>query len=228
VNRLTLTAIVTSGALALSAAHGAVETSPKLGDCQAALAGSWQLGWGTPIVVYGSVDLRADGRMAHNEKEGSWSCHGTAVTLTWDDGKSVDRMLLTADGRTMRGSNGTGTLQVQATRTVPIQELSELKTRIASGDFGNIHAVVITRNGKTLDEWYFSGTDERRGTPLGDITFTANTLHDVRSVTKSITSILFGIALHDGAIKSLDQPVLDFFPEYPDLRTPDRMQIRSR
>lgn len=229
-NRLALTAIVTSVALASSAGHAAVAapTSPKPVDCQQAIPGSWQWGWGTPIVVYGTVDFRADKRMTYNDKEGTWRCDGVTATLTWDGGKSVNRMVLAADGRTMRGTNGTGTLQVQATRTVPIQALSELKSRIASGDFGNIHSVVIMRNGKRLHEWYFSGSDERLGRRLGNITFTADTLHDVRSVTKSVTSILFGIALHDGAIKNLDQPVLDFFPEYPDLHTPDHMQIRLR
>jgi CubicO group peptidase (beta-lactamase class C family) len=34
------------------------------------------------------------------------------------------------------------------------------------------------------------------------------------SVTKSITSALVGIALQQGYLKSLDQKVLDFFPEY--------------
>jgi CubicO group peptidase (beta-lactamase class C family) len=47
-------------------------------------------------------------------------------------------------------------------------------------------------------------------------------------VTKSVVSILFGLAMSHGAIKSLDQPVLDYFPEYQDLRTPERMKIRLR
>lgn len=36
----------------------------------------------------------------------------------------------------------------------------------------------------------------------------------VMSVTKSIISILIGIALDQGLIKNVNQPVLDFFPEY--------------
>lgn len=34
------------------------------------------------------------------------------------------------------------------------------------------------------------------------------------SVTKSILSILIGIAIDKGYIKSIHQPILDFFPDY--------------
>lgn len=34
------------------------------------------------------------------------------------------------------------------------------------------------------------------------------------SVTKSIVSMLFGIALGKGCIKNLDEKVIDFFPNY--------------
>lgn len=36
----------------------------------------------------------------------------------------------------------------------------------------------------------------------------------VMSVTKSVVSLLIGIAVDQGLIKSVEQPVLDFFPEY--------------
>jgi CubicO group peptidase (beta-lactamase class C family) len=63
---------------------------------------------------------------------------------------------------------------------------------------------------------------------LGTIKFDLETLHDVRSVTKSIISLLFGIAMADHAIVSLDSPVLDYFPEYKDLQTSERRKIRLR
>lgn len=40
-----------------------------------------------------------------------------------------------------------------------------------------------------------------------------DTLH-VMSVTKSVVSLLIGIAIDRGLIKSIEQPVLDFFPDY--------------
>ena len=65
-----------------------------------------------------------------------------------------------------------------------------------------------------MADWYFEGTDEERGRLLGTVKFGPETLHDVRSVTKSIVSLLVGIAMADHAIESLDSPVLDYFPEY--------------
>ena len=44
-------------------------------------------------------------------------------------------------------------------------------------------------------------------------------------MTKSVTSLLVGIALQRGWITTLDTPVLDFFPEYADLRTPEKSAI---
>jgi CubicO group peptidase (beta-lactamase class C family) len=41
-----------------------------------------------------------------------------------------------------------------------------------------------------------------------------NTQHDLHSVTKSVVSTLIEIAIYEGYIESVDQPILDFFPEY--------------
>lgn len=106
--------------------------------------------------------------------------------------------------------------------------LAELTDDIRAGEYLNIHSLLVVRDGKLVFEEYFAGPDERRGDPLGVISFDANTLHDGRSVTKSVTSIVFGAAIAEGAIESTDMPVLDFFPEYADLKTPERMSIRLR
>jgi CubicO group peptidase (beta-lactamase class C family) len=76
----------------------------------------------------------------------------------------------------------------------------------------NVHAVLIERDGHLVYEEYFSGQDERRGRPLGMVTFTREMTHDIRSVTKSVVSALVGIAAGSGAIRSLDTPLLDYFP----------------
>jgi CubicO group peptidase (beta-lactamase class C family) len=85
---------------------------------------------------------------------------------------------------------------------------------------------VITRNNRLVFEEYFSGRDETWGRPLGDVRFGPETRHDLRSVTKSIVSLLYGIADGDGRVAKAECPLLDVFPEYADLRDePARLKI---
>ena len=65
-----------------------------------------------------------------------------------------------------------------------------------------VHAILIERGGKLIYESYFDGFDERWGQPLGRVSMTANSKHDLRSITKSVVSGLTGIALSEGAITS--------------------------
>jgi CubicO group peptidase (beta-lactamase class C family) len=52
------------------------------------------------------------------------------------------------------------------------------------------------------------------------------TRHDLRSVTKSVTSLLYGIALGDGLVPAPDEPLLRSFPQYPDLAAdPQRAEL---
>jgi hypothetical protein len=62
----------------------------------------------------------------------------------------------------------------------------------------NVHGIVALRKGRTVFERYFTGTDEVWGRPLGTVEFKTDTLHDMRSVTKSIVGLLYGIALGQG------------------------------
>ena len=92
----------------------------------------------------------------------------------------------------------------------------------------NVHSVVVVRHGKLVFEHYFSGRDEHFGVDAGEVAFGPETRHDARSVTKSITSLLVGIAIDHGWIKSVDESVVSFFPQYADLRTPERSRITLR
>jgi CubicO group peptidase (beta-lactamase class C family) len=106
--------------------------------------------------------------------------------------------------------------------------IAKLTADIRAGKYSNIHSLLVVRSGKLVVEEYFQGEDERRGQPLGNVRFDAATLHDLRSVSKSVTSALFGIAVASGAIADVEAPVLSYFPELKDLQTPDRMRIRLR
>jgi CubicO group peptidase (beta-lactamase class C family) len=106
--------------------------------------------------------------------------------------------------------------------------IAKLTADIRAGKYSNIHSLLVLRSGKVVAEEYFQGEDERRGQPLGPVRFDASTLHDLRSVTKSVTSALFGIAVASGAIPDIEAPALSYFPEYKDLQTADRLRIRLR
>jgi CubicO group peptidase (beta-lactamase class C family) len=92
----------------------------------------------------------------------------------------------------------------------------------------NIHGIVVVRHGKLLFEHYRMGEDECWGEPLGNVIHGPESKHDLRSVTKSVTSLLLGIALERKLIGSIDDPVLGWFPEYADLRTPEKERISLR
>jgi CubicO group peptidase (beta-lactamase class C family) len=97
----------------------------------------------------------------------------------------------------------------------------ELAARLAegvrSGEMANLHAVVLVRRGQLVLEHYAPGQDARWGTPLGRVEHGPTTLHDLRSVSKSVVGLLYGIALAEGRVPDLDTPVLSLFPAYADL-----------
>jgi CubicO group peptidase (beta-lactamase class C family) len=97
--------------------------------------------------------------------------------------------------------------------------------RFKSWTEANVHAVLVIRHGKLVYERYFTGADERLGHSLGTVAFDAATRHDLRSITKSVTALLLGIAIGKGLIAGVDQPVLGQFPEYADLRSPENDRI---
>ena len=63
-----------------------------------------------------------------------------------------------------------------------------------------VDSVMIVRHGQIVAEAYYAPS-------------TADTRFSIYSATKSVTSALVGIALERGYIKSIDQPVLSFFPD---------------
>jgi CubicO group peptidase (beta-lactamase class C family) len=93
---------------------------------------------------------------------------------------------------------------------------------------GNVHSVLVVRHGKLVFEHYFTGSDEHLGEPVGDVTFGPDIRHDARSMTKSVTDLLVGIAIDRGYIKSIGQSVFSFFPQYSDLRTLEKDRITLR
>ncbi|MFY9957368.1 serine hydrolase domain-containing protein [Bradyrhizobium sp.] len=92
-----------------------------------------------------------------------------------------------------------------------------LDKAVAEKRIWNLHSVIVVRNGRLLLERYFDGEDDARGKPLGVVSFKPDTLHDLRSASKSIVGLVYGIALAAGKVPSPDQPLMQSFPEYADL-----------
>jgi CubicO group peptidase (beta-lactamase class C family) len=103
--------------------------------------------------------------------------------------------------------------------------LDELAVRIRAHPEFNIHSVLVVKDEKLAFEEYFSGTDQDWGTDLGNLTFGLNTRHDLRSVSKSVTSALIGIAIAEGKLPSTETTVPELFPQYADHIAPDKRSI---
>lgn len=86
---------------------------------------------------------------------------------------------------------------------------------ILKGTYPNVHSLLIFRHGKLVYENYFTGEDVERGVgPLGVIKHSSDTLHDIRSISKTVVAMAVLVAHSQGKIKRLDQPVSTFFPEH--------------
>ncbi|MEK3994594.1 serine hydrolase [Psychrobacillus sp. FSL K6-2365] len=68
-------------------------------------------------------------------------------------------------------------------------------------EYSNISGVVIIKDESLIYEKYFDG-------------YTKDDVLHIASVTKSIISVLIGIAIDKGYIKNVEQKVLEFFPDY--------------
>jgi CubicO group peptidase (beta-lactamase class C family) len=92
--------------------------------------------------------------------------------------------------------------------------LNKMSTKISEQVYPNIHSLLIAKNGKLFYEKYFNGKDQNWGSDLGVVVYNDTTLHDLRSITKSIISACIGIAIQEGLINNVDEKVSKFFPEY--------------
>lgn len=88
------------------------------------------------------------------------------------------------------------------------QEISALKAEVNSivaeantGTYGEIHSLLVFKNNELIAEEYFGGYD-------------ADSIHFQYSVTKSISSLLVGIATDQGLLGTVDQKLYELFPEY--------------
>jgi CubicO group peptidase (beta-lactamase class C family) len=107
--------------------------------------------------------------------------------------------------------------------------VARLDKAIADSRVWKLHGVVVVRDGRVVLERYFEDEDNARGRPLGRVAFRPDTLHDLRSVSKSIVGLLYGIALEQGKVPAPDAPLIAAFPEHADLAATagrDRLEVQ--
>ncbi len=99
---------------------------------------------------------------------------------------------------------------------------ARLDKAVADGRVWNLHGLIVLRNDRLVLERYFEGEDRVRGKgEVGRVAFTSDTMHDLRSCSKSIVGLLYGIALQQGIVPPPEAPLFSAFPEYADLADKD-------
>ncbi len=91
-----------------------------------------------------------------------------------------------------------------------------------------IHSILIVKDGKLVFEEYYPGylfDSDNPGEEGPYITFDHTTKHFEASVTKSVTSLLMGVAFKKGFITNLDDKLIDYYPEFSSVLTGQKANI---
>ncbi len=98
-------------------------------------------------------------------------------------------------------------LSFQVLATEP-PTFEKLKDEINKDTFKQMTSVVVSQDQKIILEEYFNDANK-------------DTQHDMRSASKSLTSLAIGFAIEDNLIESLNKPVMDYFADKRPLKNPD-------
>lgn len=96
------------------------------------------------------------------------------------------------DGITVGNSDDVG---------LPENIIAEMMNSIYNGDYGSLNSILIYKNNKLVVEEYLNE-------------FSQNDLYPIQSCTKSIASLLIGIAHDKGMIGNLNKPVTEYLGDY--------------
>jgi CubicO group peptidase (beta-lactamase class C family) len=88
---------------------------------------------------------------------------------------------------------------VSSVTRIPASLIQTLKANASA--LPNIYSFLVLKDNELAIEEYYNGAD-------------AQSLLHIRSITKSVSSILVGISLEKGQLSNLDEKVVDYFPDY--------------
>jgi CubicO group peptidase (beta-lactamase class C family) len=98
--------------------------------------------------------------------------------------------------------------------------LCTMEEGINGGKLANVDDIVVIRHGVLVYERYFDYPHQ--------LNYDATTRHPGNSMTKSVVSLLVGIAMEGGLIKDLDVPAFFYLPENADLHMLDKNPVTLR
>jgi len=104
---------------------------------------------------------------------------------------------------------------------IDLSMIIEMMDKAENKYFGDIHGMLIIKEGRLVLEEYFSGTDNLDGRLKN---YDWDVLHYTASCTKSVTSALTGIAFDRGFLTDMDKKLPLLFPEYSDIDWTDGRQ----
>lgn len=91
-----------------------------------------------------------------------------------------------------------------------------------------IHSILIVKNGKLVFEEYFHGykfADDPPGSNGDYISYKHDEIHYLASISKSITSTVFCIAVDKGFIPGVDKKLVDEMPQYSSVLKDNKANI---
>jgi len=102
--------------------------------------------------------------------------------------------------------------------------ITRLIEQIRIGKHDDIHSFLIVRHNRLVLEEYFAAGGKKHGPFVTGIF--RDKVHHLASTTKSVTSTLVGIAIDQGFIKRVEEPIYRYLPAYSSLFTEDKKRIR--
>jgi CubicO group peptidase (beta-lactamase class C family) len=94
------------------------------------------------------------------------------------------------------------------------QRLAQLQQ---DGKVSGLHVLLMSQGGRLVFEHYGEGEDQSWDRPRGIVAFAPDVPHDLRSVSKGVVGLLYGIALAAGQVPPPEAKLYDQFKDYPDL-----------
>jgi CubicO group peptidase (beta-lactamase class C family) len=144
--------------------------------------------------------------------------------------KRLAAMLTAAPGRrrVLAGLAGALIASPRAFAAPPMADIGHrLAKAQADGTVSGLHALLVSQGGELVFEHYGQGDDEGEGRGLlRAVVFGPDVPHDLRSVSKSVVGLAYGVALAAGKVPPPDAKLYEQFPQYADLaRQPGRDRL---